>query len=92
MVGIAGSTEIGRYCLLAGNSGAYGHLKIADRTTVAADSVVFRSIEEPGTSWSAQIPAQPIRRWQRTLARLRKLDEMAKRLDRLEKNMEKPPK
>jgi UDP-3-O-[3-hydroxymyristoyl] glucosamine N-acyltransferase len=92
MVGIAGSTVIGRYCLLAGNSGAYGHLKIADRTTVAADSVVFRSIEEPGTSWSAQIPAQPIRRWQRTLARLRKLDEMAKRLDRLEKNMEKPPK
>ena len=87
--GIAGSTTIGRYCMIAGNSGASGHLEIADKTILAARSVAFRSITEPGTSWSGQLPAQPIREWQRTLARLRKLDAMAGRIRELEKKLEK---
>lgn len=86
--GIAGSTRIGKYCLLAGAVGISGHLKVADRTTVAAGSDLFRSIEEPGTSWSAQLPAQPIRDWQRNLARLRKLDDLARRVQKIDKQSE----
>jgi UDP-3-O-[3-hydroxymyristoyl] glucosamine N-acyltransferase len=82
---IAGSTRIGRNCLLAGGSGVTGHIEIADRTTVAAGSTVFRSVNEPGTTWSSQLAAQPIRDWQRNVARLRKLDELAHRVRILEK-------
>lgn len=83
--GIAGSARVGRYCLLAGGSGLAGHIEIADRTTIAADSSLFRSVHESGETWSGQLPAQPIRDWQRNLARLRKLDDLARRVRLLEK-------
>jgi UDP-3-O-[3-hydroxymyristoyl] glucosamine N-acyltransferase len=86
--GIAGSTTVGHYCMIGGGSGISGHLEIADKTNIAASSRVFRSISEPGTVWSAQLPAQPIRKWQRIFSRLRKLDEMARRILALEKRLE----
>jgi UDP-3-O-[3-hydroxymyristoyl] glucosamine N-acyltransferase len=81
--GIAGSTRIGKYCLLAGGAGVSGHLEIADRTTIAAYSSVMRSITEPGTTWSSQFQAQPVRDWQRNLTRFRKLDELTTRIRKL---------
>lgn len=86
---IAGSTRIGRYCLLAGGAGLAGHLELADRTTIAADSTLFRSVRESGVTLSAQLPAQPIREWQRNLIRLRKLDALAHRVQALEKQQGK---
>ena len=90
MAGIAGSATIGRYCMLGGRSGVQGHIAIADRVTVAAYSVAYYSIEEPGTTWSGLMPAQPLTDWQRNLSRLRKLDGLARRLRALEKEMGKP--
>lgn len=87
--GVAGSAKIGRYCLIAGGAGISGHIEIADRTTVAAASSVFRSITEAGTTVSAQIPARPMRDWQRTYARLLKLDELARTVKRLDKRLGK---
>jgi UDP-3-O-[3-hydroxymyristoyl] glucosamine N-acyltransferase len=87
--GVAGSSTIGRYCLIAGGAGISGHIEIADRTTVAATSTVFRSITQPGTTWSAQMPAHPMRDWQRNYARLLKLDELARTVKRLEKQLGK---
>ena len=82
--GIAGSVTIGKYCLLGGRAGIAGHLEIADRTTIAGGSQVFRSITEPGTTWSSHLPATPGREWQRNLARLRKLDELARKVHALD--------
>lgn len=84
---VGGSTRIGRYCLFGGQTGVTGHIVIADRTTIAAKTAVLRSIDEPGQTWSATIAAQPIRAWQRNLARLLKLDELARRV----RNMETKP-
>ena len=84
--GIAGSTTIGRNCLLAGGVGIAGHLSIADRTTLGGRAQVFNSITEPGQTWAANLPAMPIRDWQRSYARLRKLDDLAKRVATLEKH------
>ena len=86
MVGIAGSAKIGRNCLLAGRCGIQGHVEIADGVTVAACSVAYYSITEPGSTWSSLIPAQPLKEWQRNLSRLRKLDELARRIMALGKN------
>lgn len=79
--GISGSTRIGRNCLFAGRSGAYGHLEIADGVTVTAMTMVSKSITEPGTTWSGGVPARPAREWQRAVARLLSLDRVARRRD-----------
>ncbi|MEJ8568979.1 UDP-3-O-(3-hydroxymyristoyl)glucosamine N-acyltransferase [Elongatibacter sediminis] len=87
MTGIAGSARIGRYCLLAGGSGVLGHVEIADRVTVGARSSVLEPITETGATWSAIIPAQPLRKWQRNVALLRRLEDIWRRVRRLEKNL-----
>lgn len=77
--GVAGSTRIGRNCLLAGRAGIHGHIVIADGVTVSADSMVQKDIKEPGSVWSSGIPALPIREWHRALGHLRKLGRKHKR-------------
>jgi len=84
--GIAGSTRIGRYCLLGGGCGIQGHIEIADRVTVAARSTAYYSITEAGSTWTSLIPAQPLTEWQRNLSRLRKLDQLARKVFKLERS------
>ena len=85
LVGISGSTQIGKFCMFAGSSGTVGHIQVADRTTVNFCSVVTKSITQPGTVWSAALPAQPLRDWNRSVAHLRKLEKLARRVLNLEK-------
>jgi UDP-3-O-[3-hydroxymyristoyl] glucosamine N-acyltransferase len=87
--GIAGSAKIGKYCLLGGRAGVSGHIEIAERTTITGGSQIFRTISEPGTTWSGYLPATPIREWQRNLARLRKLDELSRKVHALENQLGK---
>lgn len=91
-VGIAGSTRIGKYCLLGGGCGIQGHIEIADRVTVAARSTAYYSITEAGSTWTSLIPAQPITEWQRNLSRLRKLDQLARKVFKLERSTSDPNK
>ena len=88
--GIAGSTRIGRYCLVGGASGIGGHLQIADRVTITANSMVVKSIDEAGSTWSSGLPAMPQRAWNRVLGRLKHIDELARLVRRLAKNDGKP--
>lgn len=90
--GVAGSTRVGRYCLLGGGAGIQGHIEIADRVTVAARSNAYYPITEAGSTWTALIPAQPIAEWQRNLSRLRKLDQLARRVLKLERGTTDPNK
>jgi len=83
--GIAGSTRIGKYCMLGGGCGVQGHIEIADRVTIAAKSTAYYSIKEAGSTWTSLIPAQPIMEWQRNLSRLRKLDQLARKVIKLER-------
>jgi UDP-3-O-[3-hydroxymyristoyl] glucosamine N-acyltransferase len=89
--GVAGSARIGRYCLLGGGAGVIGHVEVADRTTIAAGSNLYKGVAESGQTWSGQFPAQPIREWQRNLARLRKLDDLARRVRRIEQQQGNSP-
>lgn len=83
-VAVAGSTRIGRYCLIGGGAGILGHLQIADRVTVTARALVTRSIRESG-EYSSGTPLQSSREWRRNAARFGQLDDIARRLGRLEK-------
>lgn len=82
---VAGSAKIGSWCLIGGDAGILGHLEVADRVTITAKSLVTHSIREPG-EYSSGTPLQENRLWRRNAARIRKLDEFARRLSALERN------
>jgi len=84
-VGIAGSTHIGSYCLIAGGVGISGHLELVDHVHVTGGSIILQSILEPGV-YSSGTPIEPNRKWHRNYHRFKHLDEMARRLQILEKN------
>jgi len=82
--GIAGSTTIGKYCAIGGAVSMVGHLQIADKVQITVGSVVMQSIKEPGL-YSSGAPLQLNKDWHRNYIRFRKLDDMAKRIRKLEK-------
>ncbi len=83
-VGIAGSTHIGNYCLIAGGVGISGHLELVDHVHVTGGSIILQSILEPGV-YSSGTPIEPNRKWHRNYHRFKHLDEIARRLQILEK-------
>lgn len=85
-VGIAGSARIGRYCMLGGGVGVAGHLEIVDRVWITGMSLVTKSITESGT-YSSGLAVEPNRLWNKISARLRRLDEVFRRLAALEKTI-----
>lgn len=87
-VGIAGSAEIGKHCAFGGGVGILGHLEISDGVTVTAMSLVTNSIKEPGV-YSAGTPLESKSHWQKNYVRFKQLDEMARRIKALEKQLQK---
>ena len=83
MVGIAGSTTIGKRCLFAGSAAAVGHITICDDVVVLGRAVVTHDIKEPG-AYSGMFPAEPARDWTKFVARLRRVDALQKRVKKLE--------
>lgn len=86
-VGIAGSTKVGRHCMLGGGVGLSGHLTISDGVQVTGMSLVTNSILEPGV-YSSGTGAMKNAQWRKNAVRFKQLDDIAKRLARLEKRHE----
>jgi len=84
--GIAGSTRIGKYCTIAGAVGIAGHLDIADRVHLTMRSAITKSITEAG-SYSSGTAMSTTAEWRKNAARFRSLDEMARKISRLEKQI-----
>lgn len=82
--GIAGSARIGRRCAIGGGVGILGHLEIADDVQLTARTLVTQSITVSG-SYSSGAPLEATAAWRKNHARMKQLDEMAKRLHELEK-------
>jgi len=84
--GISGSTKIGRNCMLAGGVGLVGHIEICDNVFITGMTMVTRSITEPG-SYSSGTAMQTAAEWRKSAARIRHLDDMARRLQQVEKRL-----
>ncbi|MDQ8037411.1 MAG: UDP-3-O-(3-hydroxymyristoyl)glucosamine N-acyltransferase [Pedobacter sp.] len=84
--GISGSTRIGRYCVLAGGVGLVGHIEIADKVQITGMTMVTKSITAPG-SYSSGTAFESSDRWKKTAVRIKQLDEMARRLRDLEREI-----
>ncbi len=70
--GLSGSTTLGEYVVMAGQSGTTGHLEIAPFTTISARGVVSKSITEPKKQW-AGFPLMEHRTWLKLQGRITRL-------------------
>jgi UDP-3-O-[3-hydroxymyristoyl] glucosamine N-acyltransferase len=86
--GIAGSVQIGRYCRIGGAVGIAGHVTIADHVEISGHTSITKSIDTRG-AYSGVYPFETNRAWRRNAVHLRHLAEMARRLARLEEELEK---
>jgi len=80
---IAGSTQIGAYCLIGGAVGIVDNIEIVDHVEITAMTLVSQSILEGGR-YSSGTGLMRGNEWKRSIVGFRKLDEMLKRLRRLE--------
>ena len=81
--GISGSAVIGRRCMIGGMVGIVGHLEICDDVALTGRTMVSSSIRRPGV-YSSALHADEARRFRRNAARFQQLDELARRVRRLE--------
>ena len=81
--GIAGSTRIGKNCMIGGGVCINGHIEIVDGVYITGMSSVVHSIRRSGI-YSSTHSVQPQREWQKNSVRFRQLDNMVKRLRKIE--------
>lgn len=81
---IAGTVKIGKNCLFGGSVGVRDNIEICDNVIITGRTLVSHSITKPG-SYSSSTPMDDTASWRKNAARFRKLDEMARRLSKLEK-------
>ncbi|MBK1734429.1 UDP-3-O-(3-hydroxymyristoyl)glucosamine N-acyltransferase [Halorhodospira abdelmalekii] len=83
---VAGSVTIGRHCIIAGACAITDHVTIADGVTLLGMTGVTGSIREAGSTHASTGPTQPLRQWRRNAVRITQLDELARRVQRLERH------
>jgi UDP-3-O-[3-hydroxymyristoyl] glucosamine N-acyltransferase len=85
---IAGSSVIGKNCTIAGLVGINGHINITDNCVFTGMAMVTKDISTPGV-YSSGMPAAPNKDWNKTNARVKRLDSLTKRVIELEKLLAK---
>ena len=83
--GVSGSTIIGRRCMLAGQAGLVGHIRICDDVVIGGATMITKDINTPGF-YTASFPGENDREWKRKVARFRRIGELADRVAALEKS------
>lgn len=81
-VGISGSSSLGAYNTVAGQSALVGHVKTADKVTITAWTAVTKDITAPGVYRGG--PAKPMRESMEIEALTQRLPELYQRLRALE--------
>ncbi len=87
-VGVAGSTKVGKNCMIGGMVGIRDNIEIADNVTITAMSLVTKSIKKQG-SYSSTTPIDETVSWRKNSVRFKQLDDMARRIRQLEKQIQK---
>ena len=83
LAGLAGSTILGDYVLVGGQSGFKGHITIGSRVTIGAGAKVWGNI--PDDSFFSGIPARPHTEDLRREVMVRNLPKLVARVEALEK-------
>ncbi|MCQ2252817.1 MAG: UDP-3-O-(3-hydroxymyristoyl)glucosamine N-acyltransferase [Bacteroidales bacterium] len=83
--GLAGSTILGKNMMIGGQCGFAGHMTVADGTMVGARSAILSSIKK--TDQVMGYPAEPKMTFFKGQVMLRKMPEIAKQVDALQKEI-----
>ena len=83
---IAGSSVIGKHCIIAGLVGINGHINVADGCTFTGMAMVTKDIKDAGV-YSSGTPVVSNREWNKTNARVKKLEGVFTRVKMLEKQL-----
>jgi len=83
---IAGSSVLGKRCILGGRVGVTGHITLCDDVVVLGTSFISHSISKPGV-YSSALPSEEAGVWRRIVGRIKRIDLMAKRLRAVEKHV-----
>lgn len=83
--GVAGSTKIGEWCMFGGQVGVAGHITVGNKVNVGAQTGVNSHVE--GNQTIMGYPAMSYRDFIKTSVLQRKLPDMMKRIDALEKEI-----
>ena len=86
-VGVAGSTKVGKWCMFGGQVGMAGHINIADHTTVGAQAGITNSVRENGLTILGS-PAWDAKGFMKSAAIFRRLSDMYKNIQQLQKEIE----
>ena len=68
--GAAGSAKIGAYCTFGGKTMVVGHISVADHTTLAADSVITKTVRKSGQTLMGY-PAMDANLYKKALVKFR---------------------
>ena len=85
--GIAGSSKVGKNCVIGGQVGIIGHLKIADGTMIQGQSGVTRNIKEENTKLYGT-PAISYQKYLKSYAHFKSLPHFAKQLLEMQKEID----
>ena len=86
-VGVAGSSKVGKWCMFGGQVGMAGHINIADHTTVGAQAGITNSVRENGLTILGS-PAWDAKGFMKSAAIFRRLSDMYKNIQQLQKEIE----
>jgi UDP-3-O-[3-hydroxymyristoyl] glucosamine N-acyltransferase len=89
--GVAGSSRVGARCMIGGHAAISDHVEVADDVVLLGATMVTGDIRKPGAYGGPANSADEILRWRRNAARFRQLDDMARRLKRLERRQQETP-
>ena len=83
--GIAGSTKIGKNCMIGGQVGIIGHLNIGNNVKIAAQSGIGKDIKDNEIVQGS--PAFGIGDYHKSYIYFRKLPTLAKQIHSIEKKL-----
>lgn len=86
--GISGSVKIGDNCIIGGGVGIRDNIEIADNVVITGRTFVSSKITKPG-SYSSSVLVDETANWKKSVMRFKHLDDMYKRIRKLEKQLER---
>ncbi len=86
-VGIAGSSKVGASCRIGGQVGLAGHIRIGDNVEIGAQAGLQRNVRTGSRVIGS--PAVDIGDFARQVVYVKNLERLNRRVDALEKNIEK---
>ncbi len=84
--GLSGGTVVGRGAIIMAQAGSAGHLRVGEGAFVGARAGLNHDVPDGARVFGS--PAQPERGWHKTVAALKKLPELVRRVRRLERAFE----